>query len=63
MGATNSDDLGELDAIDETLISLGDQPESPLYFCMFLIAAPILMYEYFFLLAKFNIFLEWARHL
>lgn len=63
MSATNSDDLDKLDSIDETLISLDEHPENPLYFYMFLIAAPILTYEYFFLLTKFNIFLEWARHL
>lgn len=60
---TNSDSLEKLDAIDETLISLYEQQESPLYFYIFLIATPILFFEYLFFLNKINIFLEWARHL
>lgn len=63
MSVTNSDDLDEPDAIDEILISLDEYPANPLYFYIFLIAAPILIYEYFFLLSKFNVFLEWARQL
>ncbi|MEE4130732.1 hypothetical protein V2I60_07970 [Pseudomonas viridiflava] len=62
MSTTNIDDLDKPDAIDENLINLDERPKNPLYFYMFLMATPILLFEYFFLLNKFNIFIEWARH-
>ena len=62
MSTTNIDDLDTPDAIDETLISLDQRTKNPLYFYMFLMATPFLLFEYFFLLNKFNIFIEWARH-
>lgn len=62
MSTTNIDDPDKPDAIDETLISLDERTKNPIYFYMFLMATPILLFEYFFLMNKFNIFIEWARH-
>lgn len=62
MNTTNIGDLDKPDTTDETLISLDESPKNPVYFYMFLMATPILLFEYFFLLNKFNIFIEWARH-
>lgn len=63
MSTTNTGNLDQLDAIDETLISIDEHPKNTPYFYMFLITTPLLMVEYFFLLNKFNTFIEWAHHL
>lgn len=63
MSTSNSYNLEKPDTIDETLILLNEHSKHPLYTYMFLIGTPILLLEYNFALNKFNIFLEWARHL
>lgn len=63
MSTPNSYNLEKPDTIDESLILLNEDSNHPLYTYIFLIGTPILLLEYNFALNKFNIFLEWARHL
>lgn len=63
MSAIYPDNLEEPDDIDRLLISLHQDPTDPVYLYLFLIAIPILFFEYLLVLNKFNFFVEWARQL